>query len=343
MAPPPRFPPEILADIFTLACAEFGHTGLILNLVCKVFRSVLQSTSADIQVVAVNGIEQLEGFKQMLDARAEMGVRPKVKKLLLSSIMERAFLCDEEKVTEYEERRVEYFRHPYLIEHRDEESENLSPKLIEIILNLVSADHLRILTIIIPDACPLPRLVPLSFPILSNLTIYDRISGSSFSGCPIAPRLQRLHIAYFESLPPNFDGTLATIAPNLVQLKISGIRLSRTATILLEILKSFVEQSAIDNLPDLPPSIRNSKFPRSLKRIEIGFKPFLSPKAWHTHPVILYNTLLHRFNNLALVTKDIEEPKLVIPNPKGHAVKVDKSYTVERDQCREVWNDWILA
>ena len=75
-------PIELLLAIFSYACTDGGQTGCTLNLVSRVFRRICLDTAADIRVVALCGVYQLESFLKLLCGRPE--TKRKVMSLFMS-------------------------------------------------------------------------------------------------------------------------------------------------------------------------------------------------------------------------------------------------------------------
>lgn len=117
-------------------------------------------------------------------------------------------------------------------------------------------------TVIAPE---FQLLLSVTMPSLTELSVYGKICAASISNSVQAPRLRRLHIAKYLSLPDDLTTTTSQFALNLTHLCILGVSGDLPSGGLLRALMCFVLQATVEGHKDEI----NSKpgFPRTLQKI----------------------------------------------------------------------------
>ncbi|TCD66078.1 hypothetical protein EIP91_001836 [Steccherinum ochraceum] len=194
-------PNELLTPIFSYASTDGGKTGAALSLVSREVRAICKSSGADITTAVLCGEYQLKRFFIMLRRRPYYA--RKVKSLFMYP-------------TRCSLRSNEYY--PF------EDNKNAVFYMLAI-LKTISANHLETLSINIEmgnTSQPLVPLIPFEFPSLKELSISGPLSDDAFEQSLIAPRLERLHIQNYATLPLNFGEHLVRICPRITHLRVDA-------------------------------------------------------------------------------------------------------------------------
>lgn len=274
-------PPELWATIFSYACTDPGRTGCSLSLVCRSFRDILVAASVDIQTVQLCGEPAMQSFLRLLQSRERR--KRRVRYLLVTNSYGRDRL----------KRPRPNGDHASPTAGISEEKSRSLPQLLKRILHII--DHHALLSLclfIIPYGVPISHtsLFAEPFPSLTTLVLSGPISPPFFTRFVPAPKLKRIHIARHSGLPDDLDTIIATIAPNLEYLTLSGVRELSDMGNLPSVLRHFIRHPPTTPSPthsiDISSPIlaspispngnthRRSSFPPSLKNITIRFRPY---------------------------------------------------------------------
>ena len=236
-----RCPVEIIDQIFALACVDEGRTSHALSLVSKHFHDI--ASPYRFQALSIHFIEDLVRILDVVSRRPPHMRR--VKHLYLNIV-----ICGwiPSKAT---------------------------TRIIQL-LSLLSAD-LQTLSLFTLEHWVL--IIPTELPALRELTLFAHINPPAFVGSLQAPRLERLHIAYYDSLPEGFAECISRIAPKLTHLRISNVSQDRQHGNgdLLNAIASFNPGSSLEPKYTFPirdtPSRKAEypyKFPPSLQKCIIA-------------------------------------------------------------------------
>ncbi|TCD66073.1 hypothetical protein EIP91_001831 [Steccherinum ochraceum] len=234
-------PNELLTPIFSYACADGGKTGATLSLVCREIRDICKSTGADITTAVLCGEKQLKRFLFMLRRRPYYA--RKVRSLFLYPTPQP--LDDPTGDVRCKDNRKAV---SYMLA----------------ILKTITAYHLVTLSININTGRlphPLVPLVPFQFPSLRELSISGPLSEDSFQQSLIAPRLERLRIMDYDSVPPDFGEHLTRLFPRLTHLRIDTPSETGNSPALPRFLHAYCKlQRPSAEVPPSPPVPRAGHF-----------------------------------------------------------------------------------
>ncbi|KAH8073379.1 hypothetical protein BXZ70DRAFT_747504 [Cristinia sonorae] len=288
-----RCPVEIVDDIFSRACTDGGLTGCSLASVSKAFHAV--SLPHRFQSISVHSAAQIDRLLQRLED------------------------------TPHELRRV---KHLYVnLPSIESISETRLPPTnacrIERILCLIASD-LEMFAL-----CSVENwesLLPVELPALRELTIYASVSASAFTHSLQAPRLERLHIASYHSLPDNIDACITRIAPKLTHLRINGVAQDRPNGNLVD---------ALDVLSQNTPE--NFGFPKTLQQCIIA--QAASRTLWYDNTQYLYTSVASQLERIGAEDTSGRLHVLKISPFKGATMYWDTSSFDH--QAAEVKLNWL--
>ncbi|KIK59301.1 hypothetical protein GYMLUDRAFT_44667 [Collybiopsis luxurians FD-317 M1] len=205
-----RCPPEICHLIFCFACTDGGYTGRSLSAVSKSIRSISRPTM--LQSMSIIGYNQLVAFLNILEQEqaqtqqqhSDEPDRPSLRhvKYLFISAHARNTAVDPKALTPEFSRKARAY------------------EAFERILRII-APTIRVLHVFFIFYRTF-LLLPLSLPVLQELSLHGPINCPSVNGEPsIFPALRHLHIS--SPFPPRYlTGKLARIAPELKHFRLSA-------------------------------------------------------------------------------------------------------------------------
>ena len=240
-------PPELLLDIFALACTDTGRTGCSLRAVSWYFRTICIHSGVDLNTVALCGARRMAAFKALLEGRKQECRR-----------VRNLFLTDRE-----------------MGDRRLQPSGCSAIELSADILRSVSTRDLRILTVDLPSwrvaGSTTPSIFHHSFPSLTDLTLCCGLDVPFFNGHHSYPNLRRLDIASHRQLPNTLGMSISGMAPQLTHLRLSGIDSPAKSGDLHDVLRVYtsIPQPTIPNVTR--PSITDHTLPHSVNTLIIGF------------------------------------------------------------------------